>query len=158
MSEAGEAPASTQDALQLLRTDHHRIDQLLQDCARLARGHSSSPADRSGLLARLGALLLAHARVEEELFYPALAAEPMAIEDAHTDHDEIEAQFRRLNLATLSAGDFAAGIVVLSELVREHVAEEEQRLFAHALALDLQELGTRIALRRAELLGIQGED
>jgi hypothetical protein len=159
VSETREAPAATQDALQLLRADHCRIDRLLEDCARLARGRvSSSPVDRSGLLARLGVLLLAHARIEEELFYPALSAAPMAVGDARTDHDQVEVQFKRLNIGSLSTVDFDAGITVLSGLVHEHVVEEEEHLFAHAHALDLQELGARIALRRAELLGIQGED
>jgi iron-sulfur cluster repair protein YtfE (RIC family) len=160
---AGAAPpregaASTQDALQLLRADHRRIDALLNDCARLAGERSSSRADRSGLLMRLGALLLAHAQIEKELFYPALEAAPMAIDDAHTDHDEIEAQFRRLNIGELPASDFGKGVATLTQLVREHVAEEEQQLFPHAQPLDSQELGTRMALRRAQLLGDQGED
>jgi hemerythrin superfamily protein len=158
MADTPEASASTQDALHLLRGDHRRIDALLDDCARLAGGRSSSAADRSGVLARLAVLLLAHAQVEEELFYPALAAAPMAVEDAHTDHEQIEILLKRLNAGTPSPSEFAEGIAALSTVVREHLAEEEQQLFAHAHTLDLQELGVLMALRRAELLGMQGED
>jgi hemerythrin superfamily protein len=155
---ARESAPSTQDALQLLRADHRRIDALLNDCARLAGARSSSRADRSGLLMRLGALLLAHAQIEKELFYPALAAAPMAVDDAHTDHDEIEAQFKRLNIGELPASDFGERVATLAQLVREHLAEEERELFPRAQPLDLRELGTRMALRRAQLLGDQGED
>jgi len=155
---ARDAAPSTQDALQLLRADHRRIDGMLNDCARLASARSSSRADRSGLLMRLGALLLAHAQLEKELFYPALAAAPMAVDDAHTDHDEIEAQFKRLNIGELPASEFGERVAALARLVREHVAEEERELFQRARPLDLHELGTRMALRRGQLLGDQGED
>jgi hemerythrin superfamily protein len=152
------APASTPDALQLLRSDHRSIGRLLDDCAALARRRSSSRADRSGLLMRLGALLMTHARVEEELFYPLLRTPPWVVDDARNDHVAIELHFRRLHIGGLSAADFGVRVATLSQLLQKHFAEEEQQLFEHARALPLHALGARMAARRAALLGDPGED
>ena len=142
---------SSSDALALLRDDHRHIEAMLQDCAALGDGRPSE-ADRSGLLMRLGAMLLNHARLEEELFYPALQLSAMAREDARTDHMEIELQFRQLAIGGLSDAEFRARTATLTQLVSGHVLAEEEQLFPRAGALSL-ELGPRMARRRAELLG-----
>lgn len=155
---AGHPPPSTQDALELLFGDHRRIDALLDDCARLASSSGHSEADRSGLVARLGGLLRAHATIEQELFYPALPAGHADVAEAVVEHERIARLLQAVASRDLLPDEFASRLAALAQEVRSHVTEEELRFFPAALTLDLQALGTRLALRRGELLGDQGVD
>jgi hypothetical protein len=151
---------STQDALQVLRSDHRRIDAMLTDCMRVAaEEHGQAPsADRNALLERLAAQLQAHAQIEVELFYPALQANALTRDSAQLDHDEILVQLNEL-LAALPPGDeFERRLFALAQLVRTHISFEEAKLFPLAEALDLDALGATLAMRRGALLGEQGPD
>lgn len=153
--------ASTQDALALLHEDHQRIDAMLADCERLAAaGPQSSQADRSGLLSRLGALLIAHGQLEQQLFYPAVGAPADEIEDMVAEHEAIKEFLHRLSDADAQPSSFDNCVRALAESVRAHVHEEETQFFSRARSsgVDLYELGTQLALRRAQLLGHQGVD
>ena len=154
------AAPSTQDALDLLRTDHQRADAMLSDCERLAGNRDASAADRSGLVARLGALLIAHAQMEQQLFYPALDLDAAKLEQATAEHAAVEASLQGLSEPDADAAAFAARIAALAQQVREHVRTEEADFFpkASAAGIDLHALGTQMALRRGELLGDQGID
>ena len=156
---ANPAP-STEDALQVLRSDHRRIDAMLTDCLRVAAvEHDQAPsADRNALLERLAARLQVHAQIEVELFYPALEANALTRDSAQLDHDEILVQLNEL-LAALPPGDeFERRLFALAQLVRTHISFEEEQLFPLAEALDLDALGASLAVRRGDLLGEQGSD
>lgn len=152
------AAPSTQDALQLLHADHRRIDAMLSDCERLAASDEASSADRSGLVSRLGALLIAHGQMEQQLFYPALRVARREIEQAEQAHADIARQLEQLSASGSSAAEFKERIAALAAAVRAHVSAEEAQLFAGAEGLDLHALGTSLAMRRGELLGEQGVD
>lgn len=156
----GQASASTQDALQVLGDEHRRIEALLADCERLAADGQASSADRSGVVSHLGALLIAHAQMEQQLFYPAIGAPASEADAAIREHEAVEQQLERLSVADAPASAFASGVAALAQAVRAHLRHEEDRLFARARAsgIDLQALGTQLALRRGELLGDQGVD
>lgn len=159
----GSAGASSQDALELLRADHRRIDKLIADCERLSAvgdtaADSGSDADRAGLVSRLAAVLKAHAQVEDELFYPALPAQAGVIGQARGDHAEMAALLQDLAQAQGDPAAYARSCAALAMAVRDHVVREEAELFPTARALDLAALGAHMAVRRAELLGEQGAD
>jgi len=151
---------TTQDALQVLRSDHRRIQAMLNDCLRVAaEEHGQAPsADRNALLERLAAQLQVHAQIETELFYPALDANALTRDSAQLDHDEILVQFNELLAALLPGDEFERRLFALAQLVRTHISFEESRLFPLADALDLDTLDARMAVRRGELLGEQGSD
>lgn len=155
------APApSTQDALQLLRSDHQRIEALLRDCLRLAvdeRGLAPS-ADRNGCLERLAALLQVHAQIECELFYPLLKVDELVRDCAELDHDEILVQLQALLAHAPPQRDFERQVEALAQLVRRHIAHEEGQLFRRLGSADLDALGAEMAVRRGALLGEQGAD
>ena len=161
-SDTTSSPApSTQDALAVLRADHRRIQALFADYARLAAGHAGA-ADRSGMISRVGAQWLSHAQIAQELFYPALdASEPLLVR-ARSHHADIAAQLARLSgPATVPMPDNTGvdtQVAALAQAVTSHLAFEETSLFPCAATLDLAALGTRLALRRGELLGDQGYD
>lgn len=154
------AAPSTQDALDLLHADHQRIAAMLADCERLVASGAASAADRSGMVSRLGALLIAHAQMEQQLFYPALGLDAQQLELAIAEHAAVEAVLQRLSEPDAASDAYSACIAELALQVREHVQKEEAELFALARSagLDLPALGTRMALRRGELLGDQGID
>ena len=148
--------ASGEDALTLLRGDHHAIDGLLELLVNEGRGAS----DRHGLLARLGALLRAHARIEDEIFYPALAGrvEPAALRQAEAEHAQIATLLEALATLDPSRSGFDAKAQELATAVQRHVATEESQLMPRSTGLDLQELGDRLARRRAVLLSDLADD
>jgi hemerythrin superfamily protein len=56
------------DAIQLLKTDHQKVKELL---AELAQTSTRAVKKRSELLAQIRVMLKAHTTIEEEIFYPA---------------------------------------------------------------------------------------
>ncbi len=151
---------TTQDALEVLRDDHRRIEAALADCLRVAStdGGQAPSADRNGLLERLFALLSAHAQIESELFYPALDVRTQRVDKAQLDHDDIRVELKALVAMTATDAGFERRLLALAERVRSHIRFEEEKLFPAAAALDLHELGSRLAVRRGELLADQGSD
>ena len=101
--------------------------------------------------------LSVHARIEEEIFYPALRK---AIDDEDLlDEAEVEhASAKQLiaEIESMSADDrlFDAKVKVLGEYVTHHVGEEEHQLFPEAResGVDLKDLGSELARRKAELM------
>lgn len=154
-----DTPAPHADALEIIAADHEAIRAQLAAFA--AFDEQSSPgADRHALVARLGALLTAHGRIETEIFYPALAraAEAAPLADALADHREIETQLQRLAAADPQGDGFAERLAALAGAVQDHLAEEERTLLPQVGSLDLAELGERMSARRTELLAGGGED
>lgn len=157
---AGQSPAATtQDALSLLRADHAKLDALFADDARLA-GTAGREADRSALLARIGALLTAHAKIEEEIFYPALEEGDDAelIRNAQAEHQDVLDRLEKVAGRSPDGHGFDQEMASLADAVRRHAAWEEESLFPLARRLDLDELGTRLALRRGTLMPEPGAD
>ncbi len=154
------AAPSTQDALQLLRGDHQRIEALLRDCLRLAVDERGLPpsADRNGCLERLAALLQVHSQIEGELFYPLLKVSALERDSAQLDHDEILVQLQATLAHAPPQDDFERQMGALAHLIRRHIAHEEGQLFRRLRSPDLEALGAQMAVRRGALLGEQGAD
>ena len=156
------APPTTRDALEVLSSDHRRLETLFKDYDRLT-SQEAAVADRQGLLARIGALLQSHAQMEEELFYTRLNTESPKLQKALADHAEIRALLQEALNPDLSPQALDDTVAQLRQTVLDHVAYEEETLFAQARVLDgkeldLKALGTKLTMRRAQLLGDQGAD
>lgn len=103
--------------------------------------------------------LTIHARLEEELFYPAVREalrQPDVVDEAEDQHGgqrELLAQ-----ILALPPEDelYDAKVAVLAEYVERHVRKEREEVFNRVLAsrLDLQALGRAITVRRAELRAV----
>ena len=63
-----------------------------------------------------------------------------------------------LSAPDLDDSRFAGHLSALGEALQAHQAHEEERLWPALPPDELQALGTRLALRRAELMGDQGVD
>ena len=148
---AGPASQRAPDAIALLEADHREVAGLF-DAFENARGDGR----KRELAQAICAALKVHARLEEELFYPAAAA---AIEDTDLlDEAQVEHASAKDLIAQIEAGApgeplFDAKVMVLGEYVHHHVAEEEGEIFpdCRAAGLDLVALGERMALRKQEL-------
>lgn len=149
---AASTRAKSADAIQLLKDDHRKAEETFEQFEK-ARGE----ARKKQLADKVCMMLKVHTRIEEEIFYPACRGE---VDDELLDEADVEHNSAKALIAEIEAGSpadelYDARVKVLSEYIRHHVKEEEQRggLFAQArkAGLDLQALGARLAERKAEL-------
>jgi hypothetical protein len=148
------AAKKQQNAIDLLKADHRKVEGLFEAFEK-ARGDERKKA----LVRQICTELSVHTSIEEEIFYPACRGE---IEDSTLNEAYVEHDGAKVMLAELEASDpteqfYDAKVKVLSEEIKHHVKEEEQRggMFAQAKAagIDLVDLGARMAARKKELLG-----
>jgi hemerythrin superfamily protein len=143
------------DVTQILHQDHQHVNELFFQYNALEEDDN---AGKNQLVRQIIKELTAHAKVEEELVYPAVrdvdSESEDLIDEADTEHHVIK--FLLSELSEMEAGDdhFDAKVCVLSEIVRHHVQEEEKEIF-EALRnseLDLDDLGQGFSTRKAILL------
>jgi len=143
------------DAIQLLKADHRKVEALFEKFEN-ARGASV----KQRLANQICMELIVHAQIEEEIFYPGVkeAIEEEIYTEAHVEHDGA-----KVLIAEIVAGEpddefYEANVKVLSEQIKHHVKEEEQRdgMFAQAKQgdVDLGALGQLMAERKAELMAL----
>jgi hemerythrin superfamily protein len=146
------AERKTQDAIALLKEDHRAVEKLFSDYE-TAKGDG-----RKQTLARRICLdLTVHTTIEEEIFYPACDGkiDEQLLKEAYVEHDAA-----KLLIAEIEGGEgkgddfFDAKVQVLGEEITHHVREEEKELFPQVRRadIDLDALGERLALRKAELM------
>lgn len=146
------------DAIDLLDADHLEVHGLFQSYRELVR--TGAPAlQRRALAEEICMELTIHAKVEEELFYPAVREaleDDELLDEAEGEHGsqrELVAQI----LATAAGDDlYDARVAVLSDYVERHVRNEREQVFNRALAarLDLQSLARAISVRKEELRAV----
>ena len=98
-----------------------------------------------------------HAQIEEEIFYPAFY-EATREEDLHNEaiieHDGVKKLIAEIESSGPGDDYFDARVKVLSEMVKHHVNEEEQRdgMFVKARdsGMDLAEIGEQLASRKTQ--------
>lgn len=140
------------DAVALLKADHRTVEDLFEKFEK-----ARSESKKVKLAQQICTELTIHTIIEEEIFYPACEeqVEEDVLNEAYVEHDGA-----KMMIAEISAGSpgdrfYDAKVTVLSEEIKHHVKEEEQRggLFAQAkqAGLDMQALGERMAARKKEL-------
>lgn len=132
------------DVITLITSDHRKVETLFE---RL----QNKQGDQRATVAELHALLIAHARAEEDRVYPGI--------DAHhgvEEHKEAEVLLDALVRAEPGTAEFEETLVKLVEAVSHHVEEEESELLPElarqAGEKRLKELGAAFAQRRDEEL------
>ena len=143
--------ARPQDAIQLLRADHRKVQDLFDQFEK-ARGD-----DRKAELAQeICTELKVHAQIEEEIFYPAAREalkEQDLIDEAAVEHASAKELIAQIEQAHTGDELFDAKVTVLGEYIKHHVKEEENELFPkiRKSGLDLEEVGAQLAQRKVEL-------
>jgi hypothetical protein len=153
------APAS-QDAIALLKADHRQVEAWFEQFEK-----SRSDERKQQLASQICKALEVHTKIEEEIFYPAFL-EATEEEDLHHEA-AIEHNGAKKLIAEIEASGpedeyYDARVKVLSEMIKHHVKEEEQRdgMFAKARQseMDLEQLGQQLAARKAQLEGGASDD
>ena len=144
------------NALTLLTNDHRRVDRLFTEHAKAA----GNARRQKALFDDVRRELDIHARIEEQVFYPAVEGQlvtPMRekVEEALAEHEEVKALLKVLvPLAPEDAG-YPVAFKKLTDGVREHVREEEAEMFPAAREIlgvaRLEELGREMADLKPQL-------
>jgi hemerythrin superfamily protein len=138
------------DVLKLLKQDHDKVKQLFVELR--------SGSKRKALVEQLRAELLMHAKLEEEIFYPAIRDVMEKLEDeileAYEEHHTVERSLADLVVTDISDERFIAKVSVLANIVLQHVEWEEKVLFPEVRkemdASVRRELGEVMVAGRAE--------
>lgn len=144
--------AETADAIALLKADHRAVETLFA-----AYEEASGKAQKAKLAQQICMELSIHTMIEEELLYPACRGETDEdlLDEAYVEHDGAKTLIAELMNGSPDDEFYDAKVKVLSEMIKHHVKEEEQRdgLFAQAknADIDLDDLGKRLAERKQEL-------
>jgi hemerythrin HHE cation binding domain-containing protein len=147
-------PKKQPDAIALLKADHRKVEGLFAKFEK-----AKDKRTKQALAMEICTELTVHTIIEEEFFYPACKAEvkeDLRLE-AYVEHDGAKVLIAELEGSDPDDAFYDAKVKVLSEQIKHHVKEEERPgkgLFAQARAanLDLDELGMRMAARKAEVL------
>jgi hemerythrin superfamily protein len=143
------------DAIELLKRDHDEVEKLF-DQYEDAREESNTEL-KAQIVAMACKALEQHARVEEELFYPALRTDiddvADLVDEAAVEHRMVRLLADELEAAAPDDELYDARVKVLSEYVKHHVREEEGEIFplARKSGVDLDALGLMLARRKEEL-------
>lgn len=148
------------NAIELLEKDHALVKDLLEQ---LERTTARGVRKRTELFAQIAAEIDVHARIEEEIFYPAYHAAAKTHEDskiffeAAEEHGLVKEVIAAMEGEDPSSDVFAAKAKVLKDLVLHHAEEEEEEMFPRAKKLlgkpALAELGESLDARKQELAG-----
>jgi len=152
----GSGPAARrQDAIGLLKGDHRQVETWFEQFES-ARAESK----KADLAERICKALSVHATIEEEIFYPAFyeATEEKSLHhEAEVEHSAAKKLIGEIESSGPADDYFDAKMKVLSEMIKHHVREEEQRdgMFAKAREsdMDLNALGEQLAARKSHLMG-----
>ena len=146
------SPALT-DAIALLKADHRQVETWFEQFEK-----ARSDDRKRDLATRICDALRVHSTIEEEIFYPAFY-EATREEDLHheaiIEHDGAKKLIAEIESSGPDDEYYDARVTVLSEMIKHHVKEEEQRdgMFAKARSsrMDLVSLGEQLAERKKEL-------
>jgi hemerythrin superfamily protein len=142
------------DAIGLLKADHRQVEEWFEEFEK-----SRSDAKKKDLASKICNALTVHTQIEEEIFYPAFI-EATEDEDMHheaiVEHDGAKKLIAEIQASGPEDDYYDAKVKVLSEMIKHHVKEEEQRggMFAEAKEseMDLAALGEALAARKQELV------
>ena len=148
------ADASTQDAIALLKADHRTVEDLFE------RFEAAKGAGKKQALAeQICRELTIHAKIEEDIFYPACAGavDEDLLKEARVEHDGAKVLIAEIEAGGPDDNFYDAKVKVLSEMIEHHVKEEEKRvegMFSHARAagLEMDSLGEKMAAEKKQLM------
>ncbi len=140
------------DAIALLEADHREVERLFTQFE-----DATGDAQKRNLAIAICVALKVHARLEEELFYPAaykVLDDKSLLEEAQVEHASAKDLIAQIESGAPGEALFDARVTVLAEYIDHHVTEEEEEIFPQCRKskLDLAKLGAVMALRKQELM------
>lgn len=136
------------NAFTLLKNDHEKVAGILESIEetteRAAKG-------REELFTRLKEELDLHAKIEEEIFYPALEDSEETREvtlEAYEEHRLVKQLLAELETEPKDTEEWTAKFTVLKENIEHHVEEEEGEMFKNARQVlseeEIESLGNQL--------------
>jgi len=145
------------NAIDLLERDHERMKALMTRATA-----ANAEERREELLSELRSQLVAHERMEEEVFYPPLRDEKKThdiVLEGYEEHHVADLILDELLETPADTDIWHAKMKVLKESIEHHIKEEEEEMFAKARKVlseaELEELGTQMEAVRDEALGVR---
>lgn len=146
------------DANVLLREDHRKVKELFR------KFEATEDTQAKKAIADTAILELdIHARLEEEIFYPAVRKMSDDVEEimneAEEEHHVVEELMKELLQMKADDPMFTAKFTVMSENVEHHIDEEESEMLPKAAELGrgtMEELGSLMEKRKQELMSGAG--
>lgn len=141
------------DAIALLEGDHRKVEALFKKFEK-----SDDDDAKSEIAQEICKELTIHQIIEEEIFYPGVKEyiDEEIYNEAFVEHDGSKVLIAEIMADSPDDAFYDAKVKVLSELIKHHVHEEEQRkgMFAQAKrgGADLKALGEEIAAKKDELM------
>ena len=135
------------NALDLIKDDHDRIKEMFDEAL-----DAEDAKTRSELLQRIRTELIAHERMEEDIFYPALRSASDKAKDivleGYDEHHVIDTILDEMFQVPEDTDQWHAKLKVLHENLEHHIEEEEKEMFKKARKAmskeTLDELGARM--------------
>ncbi|MGE0153219.1 MAG: hemerythrin domain-containing protein [Reyranellaceae bacterium] len=155
------AAAKGPHALTLLRQDHDEVSAMFEKFEK--RKDKMTPKQKQRLVEEICTALTVHARIEEEIFYPAVRPEiddDDLMDEAVVEHQSLKELIAKIEDEGPEGEYYDAHVIVLGEYVKHHVKEEQNEMFkkVRATDIDLKELGGRLQQRKMELMGEAQEE
>lgn len=144
------------DATELLKKDHAAVKKLF---TAFGRTTARAVKKRQELIDRLAGEIEVHARIEEEIFYPAargVEGGAELVEHALAEHGDAREMLAGIRGMEMSGTEVADRVKELKQAIQDHVEEEEGELFEVARRLgpdELARLGRELEARKRELAG-----
>ena len=142
------------NAFTLLKTDHEKVAGILTS---IEETTERAVKGREELFARLKEELDLHAKIEEEIFYPALeeAEETREVTlEAYEEHRLVKQLLAELEAEPKDTEEWTAKFTVLKENIEHHVEEEEGEMFKQARQVlsedEIEALGNRLQAAKKE--------
>lgn len=142
-----------QDAVALLKADHRKVEDLFEQFEK-----ASGAGKKQKIAQQICMELTIHAKIEEEIFYPACdgKVEEDLLQEAYVEHDGAKVLIAEIERGAPSDEFYDAKVTVLSEQIEHHIKEEEKRMegiFSQArkAGLDMDALGDQLRARKEEL-------
>lgn len=142
------------NAFTLLKTDHKKVAGIFE---KLEPTTERGVKTREGLFAQLKTELDIHARIEEEIFYPALKEADEThdiVLEGYEEHAVVKQLLSELDELSKDDETWGAKLKVLQENVEHHVEEEEGEMFPKARKVlsteEVEALGERLEAAKAE--------
>jgi hemerythrin superfamily protein len=142
------------DPIALLKSDHRKVEALFKSFE-----NAKSKSVKQRLAHDICLELSVHTTIEEEIFYPGVKAsvEHDLYDEAYVEHDGAKVLIAEILVGTPDDEFFDAKVKVLSEMIKHHVKEEEQRggYFAQAKRdgeVDLSALASEMVARKKLLV------
>jgi hemerythrin superfamily protein len=149
-----------QDAIALLKADHKTVKALFKDAEGLS---DRAKTQLKKLGDQICKELTVHAKIEEQIFYPAVKEatgrnhkeERDMVLEAVEEHALVKHVIADLEAIDASDETYKPKLKVLTEIVEDHVKEEERELFPGVRELldedELLDLGRRMAELKEQL-------